>query len=205
MASRTVVDSVPEVSGPPALLAELEQQLAELRRRLPGVIVDRYLDRLPRVADDVRVAPGAALVGDVELHAGVSVWYGCVLRGDVSRIEIRERSNLQDGTVVHLGDHDPTLIAEEVVVGHRAVLHGCTVGGGTLVGIQATILDGVKVGEGCVIGAGTLIPAGRVIPPHSLVLGMPGKVVRTLTAADERFHRELAGKYVRLAHNYRVG
>jgi carbonic anhydrase/acetyltransferase-like protein (isoleucine patch superfamily) len=205
MASRTVVDSVKTVEGPPARLEALQAELAALRGRLPGAIVERYLDRVPRVAEPVFVAPGAVLVGDVTLHAHVSVWFGCVLRGDVNRIEVRERSNLQDGTVVHLGDDDPTLVGEEVVVGHRAVIHGCTIGGGTLVGIQATILDGVKIGEGCVIGAGTLIPAGREIPARSLVLGTPGKIIRTLTAADEEFHRHLAGKYTRLAHNYRVG
>lgn len=205
MVSRTIVDSVQTVEGPPQDVRAIEEELAALRARLPGVIVQRYLDRRPRVADDAYVAPGAALVGDVTLRAGVSVWFGCVLRGDVNRIEIGERSNLQDGTVVHLGDEDPTIVGEEVVVGHRAVIHGCTIGGGTLVGIQATILDGVRIGEGCVIGAGTLIPAGREIPARSLVLGMPGRVVRTLTAADEEFHRRLAGKYVRLAHNHRVG
>lgn len=205
MASRTVVDSVRTVEGPPAHLEALQAELLALRERLPGVIVERYLDRVPRVAADAFVAPGAAIVGDVTLGPEVSVWFGCVLRGDVNRIEIGARSNLQDGTVVHLGDDDPTIVGEEVVVGHRAVIHGCTIGGGTLVGIQATILDGVRIGEGCVIGAGALIPAGREIPAHSLVLGAPGKVVRTLTAADEDFHRRLAGKYTRLAHNYRVG
>lgn len=205
MASRTVVDSVERAEGPPPNVEALEDQLAALRGRLPGVIVHRYRDRVPQVADDVFVAPGAALVGDVELRESVSVWFGCVLRGDVNRVEVRERSNLQDGTVVHLGDDDPTLVGEEVVVGHRAVIHGCTIGGGTLVGIGATILDGVKVGEGCIIGAGTLIPAGREIPPRSLVLGTPGKIIRTLSASDEDFHRRLAGKYTRLAHNYREG
>jgi carbonic anhydrase/acetyltransferase-like protein (isoleucine patch superfamily) len=104
-----------------------------------------------------------------------------------------------------VGDRDPTLVAEEVVVGHRAVLHGCRIGGGSLVGIGATLLDGVRVGEGSVIGAGALVIAGTEIPAHSLVLGAPAKVTRTLTAADEVFHRALAGKYVRLAHNHRVG
>lgn len=205
MVSRTVVDSVPLASGPPAERDALEARLQGLRERFAGVIVERYLDRIPTLADDVHIAPGAAIVGDVTLGAQVSVWFGCVLRGDVNRIEIRERSNLQDGTVVHLGDDDPALVAEEVVVGHRAVIHGCTIGGGTLVGIGAIILDGVKVGEGSIIGAGTLIPAGREIPARSLVLGTPGKVVRTLSATDEEFHRQLAGKYTRLAHNYRVG
>ncbi|MEM7159830.1 MAG: gamma carbonic anhydrase family protein [Myxococcota bacterium] len=205
MASRTVVDSVAKVEGPPAQREALEQHLAALRERSPGAIIGRYLDRVPQIAEDAFVAAGAVVMGDVELRSKTSVWFGCVLRGDVNRIEIREGSNLQDGTVVHLGDEDGTFVGEDVVVGHRAVIHGCTIGGGTLVGIQATVLDGVTIGEGCIIGAGTLVPAGREIPPHSLVLGTPGKIVRTLSASDEDFHRRLAGKYTRLAHNYRVG
>lgn len=205
MASRTVVDSVAKVTGPPREAAALAAQMDALRRRFPGAILERYLDRVPTVAAGVRIAPGAAVVGDVVLADEVSVWYGCVLRGDVNRIEIRERSNIQDGAVVHLGDEHGTFVAEEVVIGHRAVIHGCRIGGGTLVGIQATILDDAIVGEGCVIGSCALITAGTVVPPHSLVVGVPGKVVRTLTAEDEAFHRRLAGKYTRLAHNYRVG
>lgn len=205
MASRTVVDSVDVVEGPPREVAALEAQLDELRRRFPGAILERYLDRVPEAAPQVRIAPGAAVIGAVSLGEAVSVWYGCVLRGDVNRIEIRERSNVQDGTVIHLGDHSGTFVAEEVVIGHRAVIHGCRIGGGTLVGIQATILDDAVIGEGCVIGSCALVTAGTVIPPHSLVMGIPGKVVRTLTAEDEAFHRRLAGKYTRLAHNYRFG
>jgi carbonic anhydrase/acetyltransferase-like protein (isoleucine patch superfamily) len=205
MASRTVVDSVEIVAGPPREVAALEARIAELRARFPGAILERYLDRVPTVAANVRIAAGAAVVGDVSLADEVSVWYGCVLRGDVNRIEIRERSNVQDGTVVHLGDESGTFIAEEVVIGHRAVIHGCKIGGGTLVGIQATILDDAVIGEGCVIGSCALVTAGTVVPPHSLVVGVPGRVVKTLRGEDEAFHRRLAGKYTRLAHNYRVG
>lgn len=205
MASRTVVDSVDVVEGPPREVAALEARLAALRGRFPGAILERYLDHVPEVAPRVHIAPGAAVVGAVSLGEAVSVWYGCVLRGDVNRIEIRERSNVQDGAVIHLGDNSGTFVAEEVVIGHRAVIHGCRIGGGTLVGIQATILDDAVVGEGCVIGSCALVTAGSVIPPHSLVLGIPARVVRTLSAEDEAFHRRLAGKYTRLAHNYRVG
>jgi carbonic anhydrase/acetyltransferase-like protein (isoleucine patch superfamily) len=205
MASRTVVDSVEIVAGPPREVAALEARIAALRARFPGAILERYLDRVPSVAASVHIAAGAAVVGDVTLADEVSVWYGCVLRGDVNRIEIRERSNVQDGAVVHLGDASGTFVAEEVVIGHRAVIHGCKIGGGTLVGIQATILDDAVVGEGCVIGSCALVTAGMVVPPHSLVVGVPGKVVKTLRGEDELFHRRLAGKYTRLAHNYRVG
>ncbi|MCB9703484.1 MAG: gamma carbonic anhydrase family protein [Myxococcales bacterium] len=205
MASRTVTTSVVKVEGPPAAASELDRRVEELRARFPGAIIERYLDRAPTLGERVRIAAGAAIVGDVALADDVSVWYGCVLRGDVNRVEVRERSNLQDGTVVHLGDDDGVLIGEEVVIGHRAVIHGCRVGGGTLVGIQATILDGALIGEGSVIGAGALVTAGTEIPPRSLVLGVPGRVIKRLSADDEIFHRALAMKYVRLAHNYRVG
>lgn len=205
MASRTVVDSVQRVAGPPANVEALEAELEALRERHPEVVLRRYLDKIPAIDPTAYLAPTAALVGDVTIGARASVWYGCVLRADVNRIELGEDSNLQDGTVVHLGDDDPTLIGPEVVVGHRAVVHGCTIGGGTLVGIQATILDGAVIGEGSIIGSGAVVTAGTRIPPRSLVLGIPGKVVRTLTAADEAFHRKLAGKYVRLSHNHREG
>lgn len=205
MASRTIVDSVERVEGPPDNLSELEQRLSSLRQRHPGVNFGRYTTYVPEVAPDAYLAPGASVIGRVILGAQSSVWYGCVLRGDVNEIRLGDRSNIQDGTVVHLGDRDPTIIGEDVVVGHRAVLHGCTIGAGTLVGIQSTLLDGVVVGEGSIIGSGALVTAGTVIPPRSLVLGVPAKVVKTLSADDETFHRQLAAKYTRLAHNYRVG
>lgn len=199
------MNSVERVAGPPAGAAEAEARAAALRGRFPGAIIERYLDRAPAVGERVHIAAGAAVVGDVALADDVSVWYGCVLRGDVNRVEIRERSNVQDGAVIHLGDLDGTFVAEEVVIGHRAVIHGCRIGAGSLVGIAATILDGATIGEGSIVGAGALVTAGTTIPRHSLVLGAPGRVVRTLTAADEANHRALAQKYVRLAHNYRNG
>lgn len=205
MAIRTLTDSVRPADGPPADVDSLERGLDALRARFPGAIMARYLSQIPRVGANCYVAPGAALVGDVELANGVSIWFGCVLRGDVSHIRIGARSNLQDGTVVHLGDIDPTLVGEDVVVGHRAVLHGCTIEDGCLIGIQSTILDGARIGHGSIIGAGAVVPAGSVIPPHSLVLGMPGKVVKTIDSSAEEFHRALAAKYGRLQHNYRVG
>lgn len=205
MTSRTVADSVVRVSAPPSGLPELETQLAALRARYPGAFVQRYLTLLPRVAANVYVAPGATLVGDVELAESVSIWPGCVLRGDVNRIQVGPRSNLQDGTVVHVGDRDAALIGADVVVGHRAVIHGCSIEDAVLVGIQATVLDGCVIGHGSVIGAGAVVTAGTLVPPRSLVLGVPAKVLRSLSEAEESFHRELAAKYTRLAHNYRHG
>lgn len=205
MASRTIAHSVTPVTGVPRNLEVLDRALASLRRRFEGAVFERYLDRVPVVATGARVAATAAVIGDVRIGEDASVWYGCVLRGDVNRIEIGARSNVQDGTVIHLGDRDPTIIGEDVVVGHRAVLHGCKIGARTLVGIQATILDGAVIGEGSVIGSCALVTAGTVIPPNSLVLGVPGRVFKTLDRSAEEFHRELAAKYTRLVHNYTHG
>jgi carbonic anhydrase/acetyltransferase-like protein (isoleucine patch superfamily) len=205
MTSRTVVGSVECVSAVPANLAELEERLELLRRRFPGALIQRYLAQLPSVAEDAYLAPGAALIGSVELAPGVSVWHGCVLRGDLNRIEVGARSNVQDGSVVHVGDRDPAIIGVDVVVGHRAVIHGCRIDDGVLVGIQATILDGAVIGQGSVVAAGAVVTAGTQVPARSLVVGVPAQVKRTLSEADEAFHRELAAKSTRLAHNYRHG
>ncbi len=205
MAVRTIPDSVVTVSHPPPDLAALDAALATLRRRFPGALFQRYLGFVPQVAEDAYVAPGAMLIGRVHLGPQASVWPGCVLRADIAEIRVGARSNLQDGTVVHLGDEDPTILGEDVVVGHRAVLHGCTIGDACLVGIQATLLDGCRIGPGSVIGAGALVPAGREVPARSLVLGMPGQVVKSLPPDNEAFNRALAAKYTRLAHNHRLG
>lgn len=202
---RTIVDSVAVVEGPPANVTELDEALAVLRTRYPGASFARYLAKTPQVAADCYIAPTAVVVGEVILHEQVSIWHGAVIRGDVNRVEIRKRSNIQDGAVVHLGDLDPTLVDEDVVVGHRAVLHGCRIGAGSLIGIQATVLDGAVVGEGSVIGAGSIVTAATHVPARSLVLGVPGKVIRQLSLDDELFHRKLAGKYTRLAQNYLRG
>ena len=205
MISRTIVDSVEEVSQPVAERRALARELGALRQSHPNVFFERYLEWVPRLGDRVYLAPGAALIGDVELEDDVSVWFGCVLRADLNQIRIKARTNIQDGTVIHLGDRDPTIIEEDVGVGHRAVVHGCRVGAGCLIGIQATVLDGAVIGEGSVVGAGALVTAGQLIPPRSLVLGVPGKVVRQVSDDDVAAHRDLAAKYVRLAHNYRKG
>ena len=205
MAVRTIPDSVEPISAPPANLAELEAALEALRARFPGAIFRRYLGHVPTVAEDAMIAEGAVLVGDVRVGPAASVWFGSVLRADLSHITIGARSNVQDGTVIHLGDHDPTIVGEDVVIGHRAVLHGCTIGDACLVGIQATVLDGAVVGEGSVIGAGAVVTAATQIPRGSLVLGTPGKVVKALSDDAADFHRAMAGKYVRLQGNHRRG
>lgn len=151
------------------------------------------------------VAPNAVLLGKVKLEEDASVWFGAVLRGDNELITVGARSNVQDGCVLHTDPGFPLTIAEDCTVGHMAMLHGCTIGRGSLVGIGSIILNGVVIGEECVIGAGALIPEGKIIPPRSMVLGSPGKVVRQLS--DEEAHRFGGGarRYVEKWKHYAAG
>jgi carbonic anhydrase/acetyltransferase-like protein (isoleucine patch superfamily) len=198
----TSTTSVSVVPGPLADAAALDARMQALGRPFPRATIARYLDRLPSFAAGVLVAPGAVVVGAVVLGADVSIWYNAVLRGDIAEITVGDRANVQDGAVVHVGDFSPCSIGADTVVGHRAVLHGCRVEEACLIGMQATILDDAVIGAGSVVGAGSLVTAGTVIPPRSLALGAPARVVRTLTAEDEAGHRALAAKYVRLKENY---
>ena len=138
----------------------------------------------PRLEGDAWVAPGAQLMGKVVLEPGASVWFGAVLRGDNEPIRVGARSNVQDGCVLHTDPGFPLDIGEDCTIGHMVMLHGCTIGRGSLIGIGSIILNGARIGEECLIGANTLIPEGKVIPPRSMVLGSPGKIVRQLTDDD---------------------
>jgi carbonic anhydrase/acetyltransferase-like protein (isoleucine patch superfamily) len=126
------------------------------------------------------VAPDAKVIGQVVLKTNASVWYGAVVRGDVEAIEIGEDSNIQDGSVLHADYGVPLKVGKGVTVGHQVMLHGCTIGDYSLVGIGATILNGAKIGKNCIIGAHALIAEGKEIPDNSLVVGMPGRVIKTL-------------------------
>jgi carbonic anhydrase/acetyltransferase-like protein (isoleucine patch superfamily) len=151
------------------------------------------------------VAPNAIITGNVVLAAGVNVWYNTVIRGDLAQISLGPRVNLQDGCIVHT-DHDlPQDIAEGVVVGHAAVLHGRRVGRHSLIGIGAKLLSGCEVGEECVIAAGAVVTEGRRIPPRSVVMGIPGKVVREVSAEElERTHA-ICAHYLEMAQRYARG
>lgn len=122
------------------------------------------------------LAPNATLLGQVTLGKGCSVWYGAVLRGDLGSIKIGAQTNVQDGAVLHTGAGHDLHIGQRVSIGHCAVVHGCTVGDDALIGMHATVLNGAVIGEGCVIGAGAVVPQGMQVPPHTVVLGVPGKV-----------------------------
>lgn len=125
------------------------------------------------------VAPTASVMGRVILKENASVWYGAVIRGDNDPIEIGEDSNIQDGSILHTDIGFPLTVGKGVTVGHRVMLHGCTIGDGSLIGIGATLLNGVKIGKNCIIGAHTLLTEGKEIPDNSLVVGSPGRVIRT--------------------------
>jgi carbonic anhydrase/acetyltransferase-like protein (isoleucine patch superfamily) len=162
--------------------------------------------KTPRVDATAFVADGATVLGDVELGPGASVWYGCVVRGDVNAITVGARSNIQDLTVVHVtGGTHPTVVGQEVTVGHRVVLHGCTVHDRCLIGIGAVVLDGAEVGPEAMVGAGALVPPGMKVPARTLVLGTPAKVARPLRDAELAHLRESARRYVELAERHRRG
>jgi carbonic anhydrase/acetyltransferase-like protein (isoleucine patch superfamily) len=136
----------------------------------------------PQIDDTAWVAESANLIGKVTLGADATIWYGVTLRGDNERISIGARSNVQEGTVMHTDMGYPLTIGSNVTIGHQAMLHGCTVGDGSLIGIQAVILNGAKIGKGCLVGAGALVTEGKEFPDYSLIVGAPAKVVRTLDA-----------------------
>ena len=148
------------------------------------------------IGDGQYIAPGAAVIGDVTLHTNASVWFNCVLRGDAERLEVGAGSNIQDGTVMHADPGFPMVVGENVTVGHNAMLHGCTIGDGSLIGIGAVVLNGAKVGKGCLIGANALVTEGMEIPDGSLVLGMPAKIKAQLNEEQQAALQINASHYV---------
>jgi carbonic anhydrase/acetyltransferase-like protein (isoleucine patch superfamily) len=158
-----------------------------------------------RHVGDAFLAANAVVTGDVTLAPGVNLWYGVVVRGDVAPITLGEAVNLQDGVIVHCDSGAPQVVESGVVVGHAAVLHGVRVGAGTLVGIGARLLAGSVVSEECVIGAGAVVPPGKVVPPRSLVVGLPGRVVRPVSAEEVEKTRTICAHYRDLARRYADG
>ena len=153
---------------------------------------------------DYWIADNAIVVGSVVLENNASVWFNCVVRGDNDVITIGENSQLQDGCVVHIDEGHPLTLGKNVSVGHMAMLHGCTIGDGTLIGIKSVVLNDAVIGRNCVIGANTLIPEGKKVPDGSLVLGSPGRVVRQLSADEIRGFSSMADDYVRTWRRYKT-
>ena len=167
------------------------------------MIVRPYEDKHPRLGTRVFIADNAAVIGDVELGDDCSIWFGTTVRGDVNAIRIGRNTNVQDNCTIHVTHLDwPTTIGDNVTIGHGAIVHGCTVHDGALIGMGSRVLDGAVVGESAMVGAGALVPPGMHVPPRTLVVGVPARVKRPLTD-DELAHLERSWKnYVGYKEKY---
>lgn len=164
--------------------------------------IARNIRTAPRIAQDAYIADDATVVANVEIGPEASVWHQAVLRGDVAPIVLGARSNVQDGAVVHTADDLPAIIGQLVTVGHKAIVHACTVEDEVLVGMGSIILDGAHIGTRSIIGANATVKQDMEVPPGSLVLGTPGKIVRTLSEAEQDEIKMWALRYVRLSREY---
>jgi len=164
----------------------------------------------PEVKKSAWVASSADVIGDVTLGKDSSIWFGCVVRGDVNKIRIGKRTNIQDLSMIHVTHSEPecnmkgnpTIIGDDVTVGHKVMLHGCVIENKCLIGMSATILDGAIIGEGSIVGANSLVTANKIFPPRSLIMGSPAKVVKTLTEKEVKALKNHAGLYVNYKNDY---
>ncbi|MDQ0218726.1 gamma carbonic anhydrase family protein [Peribacillus cavernae] len=161
-----------------------------------------YNEKKPLIDASVFIAPGAYLIGDVSVGENSTIWFNAVLRGDEDKIMVGKNCSIQDNTTLHLFEGQPLIIEDDVTVGHNAILHGCKIGKRTIVGMGSTILDGAEIGEECIIGANTLISPGKKIPPRSLVVGSPGKVVREISEKDRELITLSVDTYVQKGKEY---
>jgi carbonic anhydrase/acetyltransferase-like protein (isoleucine patch superfamily) len=162
-------------------------------------------DDVPQIAASAWVADSASVIGRVRMDEGASVWYGAVVRGDNDQIQLGRNTNIQDGSVLHADAGVPLTLGERVTVGHQAMLHGCSIGDGTLIGIQAVVLNGAKIGCNCIVGAGALVTEGKEFPDGSLIVGSPARLVRPLTPAQFEMLAHLAEHYVAQTRRHRGG
>jgi len=170
--------------------------------RLPDI--RPYRGKHPQIAASAYIDPASVIVGDVVIGEDASVWPLCVIRGDVNYVRIGSRTNVQDGSILHvMKDEYPLILGDDITVGHAVTLHGCTINSRCLIGMRATILNGVVIGEGSIIAAGTLLTERTTIPPRSLVMGTPGKVKRTLGEIDQSTIDMYARRYVEYKNIYR--
>jgi carbonic anhydrase/acetyltransferase-like protein (isoleucine patch superfamily) len=159
--------------------------------------------RIETVGDNYYVAPDASVIGTVRFGIGASVWFNCVLRGDSDWINLGDGVNIQDGTIIHTDEGEPVTLGSRVSVGHRALLHGCTVGESTLIANGAMVLDRVKIGRHCLIAAGALVTPGKVIPDGSVVMGSPGQIVRQVSERDLNMIEFIADHYMARIEQYK--
>ena len=172
----------------------------------PGALILPFKGRSPRIHPSAFVAPGARIIGDVEIGANASIWYNCVLRGDINRIVIGARSNVQDGTIIHVEGGQPGLpvvIGEDALIGHQAVLHGCTVRAGAFVGMGSVMMDGSVIEGEAMLAAGALLSPGKIIPSGQLWAGRPAKFLRDLTADQMHAMKLQVAGYVTTAREHR--
>mgnify|MGYP003112219667 CR=1 FL=1 len=168
--------------------------------------LEKYLSRTPQIDSTAWIAPTADVMGDVRIGPKACVLYQCVIRGDIEKIIIGEGTNIQDGTVIHLADDLPVLIGDYVTVGHKAMIHACTIEDECLIGMSSTILDGAVIGRRSIVAAGAVVPPGMIVPPGSMVMGVPGRV-RPLAEERQKGLRYWAEKYIAVAaaHRERFG
>jgi len=166
-------------------------------------MIGNFKNLRPKIHESCFIAPTADVIGDVTVGENSSIWHRTVLRGDVNKIVVGANTNIQDGSIVHVADDYPTIIGDNVTIGHGAIVHGCTVKDGAFIGMGAIILDGAVIGEGALIGAGALVTEGKEIPPYSLAVGVPAKVVRELSQEYIEMAQYRAVKYAKLANEYK--
>lgn len=162
-------------------------------------------DKIPQVHETAWIADSAQVMGQVRLDRDASVWFGAVLRGDTELLHLGAGSNIQDASVLHADAGFPVIIGERVTVGHKVMLHGCTIGDGSLIGIGAIVLNGARIGKHCLVGAGALVTEGKSFPDGSMILGSPARVVRQLSAEQVAMLEQGAEHYVENARRFRVG
>ncbi|NLZ52680.1 MAG: gamma carbonic anhydrase family protein [Thermoanaerobacteraceae bacterium] len=166
-------------------------------------MIGNFKNHKPKLDESCFIAPTADVIGDVTIGKNSSIWYKAVLRGDVNKIVVGSNTNIQDGSIVHVADEYPTIIGDNVTIGHGAIIHGCTIKNGAFIGMGAIILDGAVIGEGALIGAGALITEGKEIPPYSLAVGVPAKVIKQLSQEYIKMAKDRAVEYADLANVYK--
>ena len=171
-----------------------------------------YKKWYPKIKKSVFVAPSADIIGNVKIGKDSSIWFGVIIRGDVHKIRIGKRTSIQDLSMIHvnhykksdMSDGSPTIIGDDVTIGHKVMLHGCKIGNGSLIGMSATILDGVEIGEGSIVGASSLITSNKKFPPHSLIMGSPAKFIKKLDKEEIKELLEHSARYVELQKTYQT-
>lgn len=175
-------------------------------------MIHKFKDILPNIGEKTWIAPSADVIGDVSIGTDCSIWFGCVVRGDVHYVTIGDRTNIQDLSMVHVthykkedkSDGNPTIIGNDVTIGHRVMLHGCTIEDACLIGMSATILDGAVIGKESIVGAGSLVTKNKIFPPRSLIMGSPAKLVKELSDGEVKELYASASRYVKFKEDYRV-